>query len=135
MTTTEPRNQLALLFAGPQSGQDAMLNDLIAMTQALLKRGIPADRILSLHGQVDRPLVLSFLRTLRRHMATWKAGTLFIYVSGNGFFYGDTAKNARPGLHFSDSEDVTDNYHLFWDEFFAVLDLPAGVRLTLLPDL
>ncbi len=50
-------------------------------------------------------------------------------------FAGDTAETARPGLLFSDSEDVTDDDHLFWDDLFAALALPAGVGLTLLPDL
>jgi len=29
---------------------------------------------------------------------------------------------------------VADNDHLFWDDLFAALALPAGVRLTLQPD-
>lgn len=56
------QNHLALLIAAPQSDEPAMRNDLLAMTQALLARGLPADRIFSLHGQLDRPLVLVFLR-------------------------------------------------------------------------
>jgi hypothetical protein len=55
-------------------------------------------------------------------------------VSGNGFFHGDAIENARPGLLFQESQvDARD--HLFWDEFFDALNLPAGVRLALLPDL
>ena len=127
---------LVLLIAAPPTpAEPAMHNDLTAMTHALLARGLPADRIFPLHGQVDRPLVLAFLRAARRRMDDWKAGSLFIHVSGDGYFVGETAETARPGLEFSATGDPTDDYHLLWDDFFAALDLPAGVRLTLLPDL
>lgn len=128
-------HHLALLLAAPQAGETAMLNDLIAMTQALQARGLSADRILALHGPLDRSLVLAFLAAARRRMAEWDSGALFVHVSGHGFFQGDTAATARPGLQFRKTEDVNDDYHLFWDEFFDVLALPIGVRLTLLPDL
>ncbi|RLT40000.1 MAG: hypothetical protein DWI57_09240, partial [Chloroflexi bacterium] len=95
-------SQIALLIATPPTPDEpAMRNDQLAMTQALLARGLPADRIFSLHGQLDRPLVLAFLRAARRRMDDWKAGSLFIHVSGDGYFVGETAETARPGLEFS----------------------------------
>ncbi|MEZ4727470.1 MAG: hypothetical protein R3E79_10080 [Caldilineaceae bacterium] len=130
-----PSHHLALLLAAPQAGETAMLNDLIAMTQALQARGLPADRILALHGQLDQPLVLACLAAVHRQMAGWNSGGIFIHVSGHGFFQGDTAATARPGLQFRNTDDVNDDYHLFWHEFFDVLALPTGVGLTLLPDL
>ncbi|MBP8107374.1 MAG: hypothetical protein KBG20_00280 [Caldilineaceae bacterium] len=128
-------NQLALLIAAPQEGEPAMHNDMTAMTQALLDRGLSADRILSLHGRLDRTLVLACLRTVRRRITLWENGSLFIHVSGDGFFIGDTSETARAGLLFDESNDVTDDGHLFWDNFFAALNLPTGIRLILLPDL
>ena len=68
-------------------------------------------------------------------MAGWKNGAIFVHVSSHGFFDGDTPETAKPELLFGDSDDVTDDDHLFWDDFFAALALPAGVGLTLLPDL
>ena len=128
-------NHLALLLAAPQPGETAMLADQTAMTAALLARGLPADRILTLQGQLDRPRVTAFLQAVIRRVAGWRAGSLFVHISGHGFFVGETAETARPGLEFSATGDPTDDYHLLWDDFFAVLDLPAGVQLTLLPDL
>jgi hypothetical protein len=58
-----------------------------------------------------------------------------LQVSGHGFFDGATAETARPGLLFEDSEDVTDDDHIFWSDLFAALALPVGVSLTILPDL
>lgn len=126
---------LALHLAAPPPGEAAMHNDLRAMTQALLARGLSADRIFSLHGQLDRLLVLAFLRAARQRMDDWVAGSLFVHISGHGYFVGETAETARPGLEFSATGDTDDDYHLLWDDFFAALDLPAGVRLTLMPDL
>jgi hypothetical protein len=128
-------NHLALLLAAPQPGETAMLRDQAAMTAALLARGLPADRILALQGQLDRPRVTAFLQAASRRVARWSAGAVFAHVSGHGFFVGDTVETARPGLLFAETEDVTDEAHLFWDDFFAALALPAGVGLTLLPDL
>ena len=51
------------------------------------------------------------------------------------FFDCETASTARAGLLFAESLDVTDENHLFWADFLAVLTLPDGVALTLLPDL
>jgi hypothetical protein len=51
--------------------------------------------------------------------------------SKHGFFHGETVDVARPALR----EDHGDDGHLLWDDFFAALALPAGVGLTLLPDL
>jgi hypothetical protein len=126
---------LALLIAAPQPGETAMLRDQAAMAQALLGRGFSTDQILCLHGRLDRPLVLVTLQAAGRRAAGWTDGSVFLHVTGHGFFDGDTAGAARPGLLFGDSEDVADNDHLFWDDVFAALALPAGVRLALLPDL
>ena len=129
-------SQIALLIAAPPTPDEpAMHNDLRAMTQALLACGLTADRIFSLHGQVDRALVLAFLRAARRRMDDWTAGSLFVHISGDGYFVGETAETARPGLELRSTGDTNDDYHLLWDDFFAALDLPAGVQLTLLPDL
>ena len=128
-------HHLALLSAAPQPGESAMYRDVSAMAQALLARGFSADQILCLHGRLDQPLVIAFLQAASRRVAAWTDGSVFLHFSGHGFYDGDLAETARPGLLFGDSEDVTDGDHLFWDELFAALALPAGVRLTLLPDL
>ena len=128
-------NHLALLIAAPHPGETAMFNDLTAMTQALLARGFSADQILSLHGRLDRPLVVAFLQAASRRVAGWSEGSVFLHVSGHGFFTGEAATAARPGLWFAATDDVTDDNHLFWEALFAALVLPRRVKLTLLPDL
>jgi len=126
---------LALLLAASQPGDEAMGRDQAAMAQALLARGLAADQILSLHDPLDRPRALAFLAAAGRRVAGWTEGAVFLHVASHGFFDGDTVETARPGLLFSESEDASDDGHLFWDDLFAALALPPGVRLTLLPDL
>lgn len=128
-------NHLAILIAAPQPGESAALRDQAAMIDALLARGFSADEILCLHGRMERPLVIAFLQAASRRMATWANGEVFVHVSGHGFLTGETVEEARAGLLFTESDDVNDDGHLFWDDFFAALALPAGVELTLLPDL
>jgi hypothetical protein len=128
-------HHLALLLAAPQPGEEAMYRDLSAIAQALLARGFSSDRSLCLHGRLDRPLVIAFLQAASRRVAGWSEGSVFLHVSGHGFFTGDTVETARPGLLFGDSEDVADDDHISWDDLFAALALPVGVGLTVLPDL
>jgi hypothetical protein len=132
---TQNHQNLAFLIAAPQPGESAMHNDQAAIGKALLSRGLPADHILLLHGRLDRKLVLAALDNLRRRMDGWQTGSLFVHVSGHGYFVGENGESARAGLLLNDTQDVNDDYHLLWEEFFAALDLPIGLRLTLLPDL
>lgn len=127
--------QLALLIAASQPGESAMLRDQAAMVEVLLARGMSADQILCLHGRLDRPLVTAFLQAASRRAAAWTDGSVFVHVSSHGFFHGETAEEARASLLFTESDDFGDDGHLFWDDFLAALPLPAGVELTLLPDL
>lgn len=135
MPLSSRSNYLALLIAAPQSDEIAMLRDQAAMVDGLLARGLLADQILCLHGRLDRPLVTAFLQAASRRAAPWTGGSVFVHVSGHGFIQGESAENARPGLLFTESEDCADDGHLLWEDFFAALPLPAGIDLTLLPDL
>ncbi len=135
MTQSNQAHQLGILIAAPQPGEAAMYNDMTAVARALQGRGYSADQILCLHGRMDRRLVAACLQAASRRVATWTQGSVFLHVSGHGFFDGETAEDARPGLLFGSTDEVADDYDLFWDELFAALVLPAGVRLTLLPDL
>ena len=125
MTQFSKLPQLAALIAAPQAGEVAMFNDMVAMAAALQSRGLAPDQICCLHGRVTKTAVLNFLHEVSSKI---KEGTLFVHISGHGFFTGKTAETARPGLIFGDT-------HLLWDEFFAALVLPASVKMILLPDL
>lgn len=125
-------NQLALLIAAPHPGDTAMYNDMTAMAAALQRRGLPADRILAWHGPSDRPTMLALLRAARRRLQSWTAGSLFIHFSGHGFYEPEPELS---GLSFGKSNGCSDDHRMFWEEFFAELDVSVGVRTFLLPDL
>ena len=89
-------HHLALLIAAPHAGETAMFNDLTTMAQALLARGFSADQILCLHRRLDRSLVIAFLQAASRRVAGWSEGSVFLHVSGHGFFNGDATKKRGP---------------------------------------
>ena len=125
---------LALLFGAPHAGEVAMHNDLVAMYDALRLRGISPESILSIEGRLNRNLLTEVLSTVCNEVAEWKAGEIFIAVSGHGFFVGEQGDTARVGLELRPAEQITHEYHVFWDELFARLALPSAVNLTLVPD-
>jgi hypothetical protein len=126
--------RLALLIVAPWQGEVAMHNDLIAMYNALRLRGFSDKEILSLEGQLNRRSLMSFLQKARGRMATWRQGELFFYFGGHGIFTGTNASESRPGLWLRHDFKQSVKYTVFWDEVFAALNVPANVKVTLLPD-
>jgi hypothetical protein len=127
----EPR--LAVLIAAPWSGEMAMSQDVAAASLALRRRGFAAGEILVLDGEQTRDSILRFLALVRQRIAPWKSGDVFMAVAAHGAFTGAKAADARPALLLSAREPVADHL-LFWDEIFNAVAVPAGVRVTLLPD-
>ena len=82
--------------------------------------------------QLDSPLVLAFFR---QSIAAWMIGKPVRSSSTSAATASSSGRRQRrrPGLEFSATGDPTDDYHLLWDDFFAALDMPDAVRLTLLP--
>lgn len=125
--------RLAVIIAAPWEGETAMGNDLAAMTDALLQRGFAPQDIVALEGSLMRPVVLALLTTVSRRVASWTDGDIVLIVSGHGNVHGTTPATARPSVVLSSEEPIAD-YEVFWDEIFATLQIPAGVRLVVLPD-
>lgn len=125
---SEPR--LAVLIAAPWAGETAMSDDVRALATALGKRGFTGDRILVADGVATRKQLLDVLTHAAGRIASWDRGVVFLAISGHGSFQGTSAAEARPALQLADGVDRD----LFWDEVFAALRVPAGVRVILLPD-
>jgi hypothetical protein len=126
--------RLAILIIAPWKGEAAMNNDLTAVYKALRLRGFSDKEILSLKGQLNRSSFMSFLQKARKRMATWRQGELFFYFGGHGTFTGTNASESRPGLWLKHDLQQSVQYTVFWDEVFATLNVPANVKVTLLPD-
>jgi hypothetical protein len=130
-----PSNALTLLIAAPWSGETAMKNDVEALIPVLRHRGLQESQMMILdQGALDREAVLRWLRQAHRRTLPWKAGAVFLYVSGHGQFTGTTPEDARLALQLKAAARPSAEAALFWDEIFAALDLPGGVTLTLLLD-
>lgn len=127
-------NQLAVLIGAPHQNQTSMHHDMAAMDAALRQRGIASKDILCLEGRLDRHLLLSFLASVTQRINEWANGTLLFFLSGHGFFSGDTTEEARVGVELKSVEHFSPDTHVFWDEIFQTLRLPASVEMILLPD-
>jgi hypothetical protein len=127
-------SRLALLIASPHDGNIGMHNDVVAMHGALLARGFSLEDILLLEGKLNRKLLFSLIREVNKRVAAWKSGEVFIHYSGNGFFVGSTASEARVGLQLASDKPSHKSNRVFWDEVFTALRLPTNVGLILLPD-
>src|SRR5512143_3915268 len=88
----------ALLIAAPHEAEVSMHYDLAAMYAALQARGLAPEEILLLEGSLDRRILLHFLEGFRHKIAQWREGELFLYLSGHGFFTGETVAEARVGI-------------------------------------
>ncbi len=122
-----------------------MHSDIQAMHHALRGRNFAPEQIWTLEGGVGRELVLAFLDAAREHIAAWSAGDVFLYYSGHGAYWpwnAETVEQARPAMKLDPDGSYTPrgapvhgaDRWLLWDEAFAALQLPPGVRLTVLPD-
>jgi hypothetical protein len=127
-SAAEPR--LAVLIAAPWSGETAMAADIRALSVALAKRGFTGDRVVVADDVVTRKQLLDVLARAAERIAGWDRGTVFFGISGHGSFQGSTAAEARPALQLADGPDRD----VPWDDVFAALRVPVGVRVILLPD-
>ena len=136
MTASLKREQprLAVLIGAPHKGEVSMHNDLEAMHDALLSRGLAPDEILSLEGKLDRQLLMTFLEGTGQRIAQWSKGEFFLYLSGHGFFTGDTAKEARVGIQLERADLGSSVHHVFWEEVFSALLIPEAVTFSMLVD-
>ena len=139
-----PTNRLAILIAAtwqdrPGSlSQSSMHHDIDAMVPVLRRRGFREDEILGHdRGPISREAVCELLRSAGRRIASWSEGEVFVYVTGNGSYSGQTATEARLAVQLEEiplAEQPTQETAVFWDEIVSMLAPPAGVSLTILPD-
>jgi len=125
--------RLALLVAAPWAGETAMHNDLVAIYNALRQRGFAPEEFLVLEGSLTRSVLLAFLHDVQRRIGLWQHGDVWFYFGGHGTLRGTTAAEAQPGLLLTGALHPSQEEHVWWDEVFAALQVPAAVQLTLLP--
>lgn len=133
-TSIPKSHRLALLIAAPWEGQVAMHNDLVAIDNALRERGYSTGQIRRLEGKLNRKSLLSFIQKANRRIAGWDEGEVFLYFGGNGFYSGSKASEAQPGLLLMNDPQHSPDSAVFWKEVFTTLNVPANVKLIVLPD-
>lgn len=131
-TCEHPRQ--ALLIGAPHKGNVSMHNDLAAMYSALGVRGLAPKEILSLEGYLDCGMLLGFLQGVSHRIAHWSEGELFLYVTGHGFYTGDTVEEALVGIQLHNAALGSSAHNVYWEEVFSALSIPGGVTCTMLVD-
>jgi hypothetical protein len=131
---TGKAQRLALLVAAPWEGETAMHNDLVAIYNALRQRGFAPEEFLILEGALTRSVLLAFLHDVQRRIGAWQRGEVWFSFSGHGTLRGTKAAEAQPGLLLTSALHPSHEEHVWWEEVFAALQVPAAVQLTLLPD-
>ena len=126
--------RLALLVAAPWEGESPMHNDVVAIYTALRQRGFAPEEFLVLEGSLTRSKFLALLRDAQKRIGVWPHGEVWFSVSGHGTFRGTTAADAQPGLLLSSALHPSHEEHVWWEEVFAVLQVPAALQLTVLAD-
>ncbi len=124
----------ALLIGTPHEGDVVIHNDLAAMHNVLLTRGLEPEEIISLEGNLDRQILLTFLEGVSRRIAQWVDGELFLYVSGHGFFTGDTVEEAQVGIELLNTNPESSMQNVYWEEVLSALSIPDTVTFTMLID-
>ncbi|MBI1293452.1 hypothetical protein GC175_00655 [bacterium] len=125
---TPNHDQLAVLIGAPQPGNLSMHHDLGLMYNVLRHRGLDPSQIVSMEGQLDRTILMNFLRSIGKRVRERMIRTLFLYVTGNGFYVGTKPESAAPGLDLGNGE------HVLWEEIWPILDLNPQTKVLVLPD-
>jgi hypothetical protein len=133
--SASPPRRLAILVASAWKDDTSAHADVTATYQVLRRRGFAPEELMVLSGPLTRSALLAFLHDVRRRLASWDAGEVWLSYSGHGFYEGKTAADARPGLLLTGEPlPPGPEQQIFWDEVFAALQVPAAVPLTVLPD-
>jgi hypothetical protein len=111
-----------------------MHNDLAAMYDVLKIRGLAAEEILSLDGNLDRQILMPFLEGISHRITQWREGQLFLFFSGHGFFSSETVEKSRVGIQLQKAIPGSNVQNVYWDEVFSVLSIPEVVTVTMLID-
>jgi hypothetical protein len=106
----------------------------MAIYNALRQRGFAPEEFLVLEGSLTRSILLAFLHDAQKRIGAWQRGEVWFSFSGHGTFRGTTAAEAQPGLLLTSALHPSQEEQVWWEEVFAVLQVPAAVPLTLLPD-
>ena len=130
---SDDTRRLAIVVAAPWGSEPAMHNDVVALQRVLKQRGFAPAQMLVLDGPITRRPLLALLDTARRRIAGWSTGDVWLSVSGHGAYTGLTPRDARAVLALS-SDPPSREHRVSWDEMFAALHAPPGVRVTVLPD-
>jgi hypothetical protein len=125
--------RMALLLAAPWPGENFLEGDLTLVQQGVKARGLTSSEVIAAVEPLDRDRLLKHLAEVRRRIAGWTSGDLFLYYNGHGMYGPARTGWPEPGLQLDRDREQTSSF-LLWRELFASLAAPPGVRVLVLPD-
>ena len=125
--------RLALLLAAPWEGEAFLGDDMTLMQRGLSARGLRADEVIAVLEPLDRAAVVKRLEEVRRRIAGWSGGDLFLYYDGHGMYGPAAGGGPEPGLQLNRRREQASSF-LLWRELFDLVKAPPGVRVLVLPD-
>jgi hypothetical protein len=128
-----PPGRLALLLAAPWPRETFLDGDLALVQQGLKARGLTASEVISVVEPLDRDAVVKRLEEVRRRIAGWRSGDLFLYYNGHGMYRPAGSGWPEPGLQLGPQREAPSS-SLLWTDVFHTLAAPPGVRVLVLPD-
>lgn len=130
-TTSPPR--YALLLGAPWKGETWLGNGIGKMQAGLAARGFTADEITASAEPLNRVRLLRHLADLKRRVASWREGTIFLHYDGHGMYRAMGGPVPEPGLQLTGERDDPSSAVL-WSEVWRAVAPPTGVRLIAIPD-
>jgi hypothetical protein len=125
--------RLALLVGAPWKGENFLGNGVAKMQEALITRGFgPSDTIASTES-IDRKTLSLRLDEVRRRIASWPDGEVFLYYDGHGMYSRVTRGVPEPGLQLTGDRDSPGS-SMLWREVWDAIAAPRVVRVLVLPD-
>ena len=128
-----PARRLALLLGAPWRGETWLENGVVKMQQALHARGFAAAEIMASAEPTDRQRLLRRLEEVKKRIAPWRQGEIFLYYDGHGMYAREAAAVPEPGLQLTGDRDAPGSA-LLWRELWDALRAPPGVRVLAVPD-
>jgi hypothetical protein len=125
--------RLALLVGAPWKGETFLGNGVARMQEALITRGFGRSETMTSTDAIDRKTLSGRLEEVRKRIASWREGEIFLYYDGHGLYSRATRGVPEAGLQLTGDRDNPGSAML-WREVWGAIAAPRGVSVLVLPD-
>ena len=128
-----PARRLALLVGAPWKGETFLENGVARMQEALIIRGFRRSDTMTSTEATDRKTLSQRLEEIRKRIASWREGEIFLYYDGHGMYSRATRGVPEAGLQLTGDRGDPGS-RMLWREVWEAIGVPHGVSVLVLPD-